>query len=178
MVCLPVVNDLFLLIFGLVGLLKTFLLLHLLLVLENLEVYWDTFSWLQLPRNLFVESYPWHKSVLVSNPSKFERASQLVRKVFTSSRCYPHGYLLNAESTLMAWFWRVFILLLAQWRSNTWVFGLQVMITGWSLKVRLGFDTSMLNVSWLVRRLASVGGVKRASSNVSETLELRLGDSS
>jgi hypothetical protein len=85
-----------------------------------------------------------------------ERASELVRKVFTSSRCYLHWYPLNAESTLMAWFWRVFILLFAQWRSSTWVFGLQVTITGWSLKVRLGPDTSMLNVSWLVRRLACV----------------------
>jgi hypothetical protein len=44
------------------------------------------------------------------------------------------------------------------------------------MKVRLDFDTTMLNVSWLVRRLASVGGVKRVSSNVSETLELRLVD--
>jgi hypothetical protein len=32
------------------------------------------------------------------------------------------------------------------------------------MRVRLGFDTSMINVSWLVRRLASVGGVKRVSS--------------
>jgi hypothetical protein len=38
------------------------------------------------------------------NPLKFERASELVRKVFTSSCCYLHWYLLNAESTLMAWF--------------------------------------------------------------------------
>jgi hypothetical protein len=56
-------------------------------------------SRLHLPRSLHVDFYPWHKSVLVSNPSKFERASQLVRKVFTFSRCYPHGYLLNVEST-------------------------------------------------------------------------------
>jgi hypothetical protein len=28
---------------------------------------------------------------------------------------------------------------------------------GLTVEVRLGFDTSMLNVSWLVRRLASVG---------------------
>jgi hypothetical protein len=47
-------------------------------------------SSLHLPRNLQVDLYPWHKSVLVSNPSKFERASELVRKVFTSSRCYLH----------------------------------------------------------------------------------------
>jgi hypothetical protein len=32
----------------------------------------------------------------------------------------------------------------------------QVAITGCTLKVRLGFDTYMLNVSWLVRRLSSV----------------------
>jgi hypothetical protein len=95
-------------------------------------------------------------SQLWSQPAKFERASELVRKVFTSSRCYLHRYLLYAESTMMAWFWRVFILLFAPWRSSMWVFGLQVMITGWSSKVRLGFDTSMLNVSWLVRRLARV----------------------
>jgi hypothetical protein len=31
------------------------------------------------------------------------------------------------------------------------------------MKVRLGFDTTMLNVSWLARRLASVGVVKRVS---------------
>jgi hypothetical protein len=124
--------------------------------LENLEVYWNALSWLHLPRNLHMDLYSWLKSVLVSNPSKFERASELVRKVFTSSRCYLHRYLLNAESTSMAWFWRVFILLFAQWRSSTWVFGLQVTITGWSSKVRLGFDTSMLNVSWLVRILVRV----------------------
>jgi hypothetical protein len=87
---------------------------------------------------------------------KFERASELVRKFFTSSCCFLHWYLLKAESTLMAWFLRVFILLFAPWRSSTWVFGLQVTITGWSSKVRLGFDTSMLNVSWLVRRLSSL----------------------
>jgi hypothetical protein len=114
-------------------------------------------SWLDLSRNLHVDFYSCHKSALVSNPSKFERASELVRKVFTSSRFYLHWYLLNAESTLMAWFWRVFILIFAQWRSSTWVFGLQVAIMSCTSKVRLGFYTSMLNVSWLVRRLASVG---------------------
>jgi hypothetical protein len=114
-------------------------------------------SWLHLPRNLHVDFHPWHKSFFVSNPSNFERASELVRKVFTSSRFYLHWYLLNVELTLMAWFWRVFILLFAQWRSSTWVFGLQVKITGWSSKVRLGLDTSMFHVSWLVRILASVG---------------------
>jgi hypothetical protein len=80
-------------------------------------------SWLHLPRNIYVDFYPWHKSVLVSNPSNFEWASELVRKVFTSSCCYLPWYLLNAESTLMAWFWRVFTLLSAWWISNTWVFG-------------------------------------------------------
>jgi hypothetical protein len=110
-----------------------------------------------LPRNLYVDFNPCHKSALVSNQSKFERASELVRKVFTSSHFYPHWYLLDAESTLMAWFLRVFILLFASWRSSTWVFGLQVKITGWSSKVRLRFDTYMLHVSWLVRILASVG---------------------
>jgi hypothetical protein len=114
-------------------------------------------SWLHLPINLQVDLYPWHKSVLVSNPLKFERASELVRKVFTSSRCYLHWRLLKVESTLMAWFWRAFILLFAPWRSSTWVFGLQVTITGWSSKVRLVFDTCVLHVSWLVRILASVG---------------------
>jgi hypothetical protein len=91
--------------------------------LEDPEVYWDTFSWLHLLRNLQVDLYPWHKSVLVSNPSKFERMSELVRKVFTSSHCYLSWYPLNAESIMMAWFWRVFTLLFAWWRSNTWVVG-------------------------------------------------------
>jgi hypothetical protein len=45
-------------------------------------------SRLHLPRNICVEFYPWHKSALVSNPSKFERSSELVRKVFTSSHFY------------------------------------------------------------------------------------------
>jgi hypothetical protein len=69
-------------------------------------------SWLHLPRNLHVD-YQWHKSVLVSSPSKFERMSELVREVPTSSCCYLPWYLLNAESTLMAWFWRIFTLLFA-----------------------------------------------------------------
>jgi hypothetical protein len=117
-------------------------------------------SRLHLPRNLHVGFYSCHKSALVSNPSKFEQASELVRKVVTPSRCHLHWYLLRAESTLMAWFWRVFILLFAPWRSSTWVFRLQVTITGWSSKVRLGFDTCMLHVNWLVRRLASVGTLR------------------
>jgi hypothetical protein len=137
--------------------LKIFLLLYILVALRILRcigIPWVDF--------IFQQIFMWSSTRGISqfwflNPPKFEWASQLVRKVFTSSRCYPHGYLLNAESTLMAWFWRVFILPLAQWRSKTWVFGLQVTTMGWSSKVRLSFDTSMLNVSWLVRRLASVG---------------------
>jgi hypothetical protein len=60
---------------------------------------------------------------LDSNPTNFERASELVRKVFTSSRCFLHWWLLNVESALMARFWRVFTLLFAWWRWNTWVVG-------------------------------------------------------
>jgi hypothetical protein len=98
----------------------------------------DTLNWLHLLRDLHVDFDPCHKSALVTNLSKFERVSELVRKVFTSSRCYLYWYLLNVELTLMAWFWRVFILLFAQWRTSTWVFGPQVAIAGWSSKVRLG----------------------------------------
>jgi hypothetical protein len=145
----------FLLSSGWWRLLKIFLLLHL--SHEDLDIYWDTLSWLHLPRNLHVDFDPWHNSILVSNPSKFEWASKLVRKVFTSSHCCLPWYHLNAESTLMAWFWRIFTHLFSQWRSSTWVFGLQVKIIGWSSRVRLGFDTSMLIVSWFVRRFASVG---------------------
>jgi hypothetical protein len=71
-------------------------------------------SWRPLLINLHVDFYPWHKSVLVSKPPNFEQASELVRKVFSSSHSYLHWYLLNAESTLMAWFWRVFTLLFVQ----------------------------------------------------------------
>jgi hypothetical protein len=126
-------------------------------ILRYIGIFWVDFIFREIFRWIF---YPGHKSALVSNPSKFERASELVRKVFTSSRFYLHWYLLKAESTLTAWFWRVFILLFAQWRSSTWVFGLQVKDNGWSSRVRLGFDTSMLIVSWFVRRLASVGVLK------------------
>jgi hypothetical protein len=70
-------------------------------------------SWLHLPRNPHVDLYPWYKSVLVSNSSNFEHTSELVRKVFTSFNCYGPWYPLNAESTLMAWYWRVFTLLFA-----------------------------------------------------------------
>jgi hypothetical protein len=102
MVCIPVVNDLFLLVFGLVETIVDILASPSSYILENLEVYWDTLSRLHLPGNLQVVLYPWHKSVLVSNPSKFERARELVRKFFTSSCCYLPWYLLNAESALMA----------------------------------------------------------------------------
>jgi hypothetical protein len=136
MVCLPVVNDLILLVFGLVGTIEDLLASPSSCSLDDLEVYWDTLSWLCLPGNLHVDSYSCHRSVLVSNPSKFERASELVRKVFTSSCCYLHWCLLRVESTLTAWFRRAFILLFAPWRSSTWVFGLQVATTGWSSNVR------------------------------------------
>jgi hypothetical protein len=69
--------------------------------------------WLHPLRNLHVDFYSCPKSALVSNPSKFEWASELVRKFFTPSCCYLPWYLLNAESTLMAWCWRIFNLLLA-----------------------------------------------------------------
>jgi hypothetical protein len=71
MVCLPVVNDLFLLVFGLVEIIEDLLTSPSSCSLDDLEVYWDTLSRLHLPRNLHVDFYPWHKSVLVSNPSKF-----------------------------------------------------------------------------------------------------------
>jgi hypothetical protein len=114
---------------------------------------------------IFREIFMWISTCGISQfwfqtRQNFEQASELVRKVFASSHFYLPWYLLNAEPTLMAWFWRVFTLLFAQWRTSTWVFGFQVAITGWSSKVRLGFDTSMLHVSWLVRILASVGVVR------------------
>jgi hypothetical protein len=79
-------------------------------------------SWHHLLINLHVDFYPCPKSVLASTPSKFEWASELVIKVFTSSRCYLHWYLQNVESALMARFWKVFTLLIAWRRWNTWVF--------------------------------------------------------
>jgi hypothetical protein len=136
---------------------KIFLLLLLLVSLRILRyigipwvdfIFWDIFMRIST-RGI---SQLWFQT-----RQNFERASKLVRKVFTSSRCYLPWYLLNAESTLMAWFWRIFTLLRAQWRSSTRVFGLQVTIIGWSSKVKLGFDTSMSHVSWLARRLTSVG---------------------
>jgi hypothetical protein len=78
MVCLPVVNDLFLLVFGLVGTIKDLLASPSSCSLDDLEVYRDTLSRLHLPRNPRVDFYSWHKSVLVSNPSEFEQASELV----------------------------------------------------------------------------------------------------
>jgi hypothetical protein len=87
MVGLEVVDDLFHLVFGLVKGIQD-------------PLAFSSFASLGIfSRYLHADFYPWHKSVLVSNPPRFERASELVRKVFTSSRCYPHGYLLNAEST-------------------------------------------------------------------------------
>jgi hypothetical protein len=71
MLCLPVVNDLFLLVFGLVETSEDLPTSPYSCSLDDLEVYWDTLSRLHLPRNLHVDFYPWHKSVLVSNPSKF-----------------------------------------------------------------------------------------------------------
>jgi hypothetical protein len=70
-VCLSVVNDLFLLVFGLVETSEDLLASPTSCSLEDPEVYWDTLSRLHLPRNLHVDFYPWHKSVLVSNSSKF-----------------------------------------------------------------------------------------------------------
>jgi hypothetical protein len=64
-VCLPVVNDLFLLVFGLVETRKDLLASPSTCILEDLEVYWDTLSRLHLLRNPHVDFYPWHKSVLV-----------------------------------------------------------------------------------------------------------------
>jgi hypothetical protein len=89
-VYLPVVNDLFLLVSRLVETIEDILASPSSCSLEDLEVYRDTLSQLHLPRNLHMDFYPWPKSILVSNPSKFERASELVRKVFTPSCCYLH----------------------------------------------------------------------------------------
>jgi hypothetical protein len=90
MVCLPVGNDLFLLVFGLVETIEYLLASLSFCSLDDLEVCWDTLSRLHLPRNLQVDLYSWHKLVLASNSSELERAGELVRKVFTSSRCYLH----------------------------------------------------------------------------------------
>jgi hypothetical protein len=72
-VCLPVVDDLFLLVFGSVETIEDLASCSL----ENLEVYWDTLGRLHILRNLHVDFYSWHKSVLVFKPVKNldERAS-------------------------------------------------------------------------------------------------------
>jgi hypothetical protein len=137
--------------------LKIFLLPHLLValtILRYIGIPWVDFIFREIFMGISTRgiSQFWFQT-----HQKFEWASELVRKVFTSSCCYLHWYLLKAESTLMAWFWRVFILLFAPWRSSMGVFRLQVTITGWPSKVRLGFDNCMLHVSWLVRRFESVG---------------------
>jgi hypothetical protein len=46
-------------------------------------------SWLHLPRNLHVDFYPRHKSVLSSKPSKFEWVSELVRSLHFFSLLPP-----------------------------------------------------------------------------------------
>jgi hypothetical protein len=69
-VCLPVVGDLFLLVLGLVETIEDLLASPPSCSLDDLEVYWDTFSRRHLSRNLHVDFYPWHKSVLVSKPDK------------------------------------------------------------------------------------------------------------
>jgi hypothetical protein len=89
-VCHLVVNDLSLPVFGLVETIENLLASPPSCSLEDLEAYWDTLSQLHLPRNLQVDLYSWHKLALASNSSELERAGELVRKVFTSSRCYLH----------------------------------------------------------------------------------------
>jgi hypothetical protein len=69
--CLPVVNDRFLLVFGLVETIEDLLASPSSCSFDKLEVYGDTLSRLHLPGNLHVDFYPWHKSVLVSHPSNF-----------------------------------------------------------------------------------------------------------
>jgi hypothetical protein len=124
-VCLPVANDLFPRVFGSVETIEDLLASPSPCSHEDLDVYWDTLSWRHLLRNRHVDFYPCPKLVFffVTKPSNFERASELAIKVFTSSRCYLHWYLLNVESALMARFWKVSTLLIAWHRWNTWVFG-------------------------------------------------------
>jgi hypothetical protein len=75
-VCLPVVNDLFLLVFGLVEISEDLLASPTPCSLEDLEVYWDTLSRLHLPRNLHVGFYWSPKSALVATRQNLnERAS-------------------------------------------------------------------------------------------------------
>jgi hypothetical protein len=66
MFCLPVVNDLFLLVFGLVETIEDLLASPSSCGLEDLEVYWDTLSRLHLPRNLQVDFFSCPKSTLVA----------------------------------------------------------------------------------------------------------------
>jgi hypothetical protein len=56
-VCLPVVNDLFLLVIELVETSEDLLASPTSCSLEDPEVYWDTLSRLHLPRNLHVDFY-------------------------------------------------------------------------------------------------------------------------
>jgi hypothetical protein len=65
MVCLPVVNDLFLLVSGLVETIEDLLASPSSCSLDYFEVYWDTLSCLSSEKTC-------HKSALVSNLSKFE----------------------------------------------------------------------------------------------------------
>jgi hypothetical protein len=64
-VCLPVVNDLFLLVFGLVETSEDLLVSPTPCSLEDPRVYWDTLSRLHLLRNLHVDFYSCPKSALV-----------------------------------------------------------------------------------------------------------------
>jgi hypothetical protein len=66
MVCLLVVNDMFLLVSGLVETIEDLLASPSSCSLENLELYWDTFSRLHLSRNLHVDFYSCRKSALVA----------------------------------------------------------------------------------------------------------------
>jgi hypothetical protein len=69
MVCLTVVNDLLLLVFGLVETIEDLLASPSSCSFEDLEVYWDTLSQLHLPRNLHVDFYSCQMTALFSNPS-------------------------------------------------------------------------------------------------------------
>jgi hypothetical protein len=76
MVCLPVVNDLFLLVIGLVETSEDLLASPTPCSLEDPEVYWDTLGRLHLPRILHVDFYSCPKSALVATRQNLnERAS-------------------------------------------------------------------------------------------------------
>jgi hypothetical protein len=66
MVCLLVVNGLFLLVFGLVETIEDLLASPTPCSLEDTEVYWDTLSRLHLPGNLHVDFYSCPKSALAA----------------------------------------------------------------------------------------------------------------